>query len=307
MKENGEAVVTQKGWLQTMRTEREMMALVLDFARADERIRAVTLEGSRTNPRAPKDMFQDYDISFLVTDMQSFLDEPTWIDRFGERIILQTPEAMSMFPPELGERFSYLMLFADGNRIDLTLIPLEEKDAYCQEDKLLVVLLDKDQCLPHVPAPTDEDYWVKRPSAAFFRDCCNEFWWVSTYVAKGLWRKEILFAIEHLDRYVRPMLLKMIEWRVGIQTDFSVSIGKSGKYLEAHLSAERWQKLLSTYPGGSYEGVWTALFAMGELFREVAGEVADAFGYEYPQGDDERVTSYLYRVSQLAPDAKQIF
>ncbi|GED27718.1 aminoglycoside 6-adenylyltransferase [Brevibacillus agri] len=290
-----------------MRSEREMMELVLDFARADERIRAVTLEGSRSNPRAPKDMFQDYDISYLVTDMQSFLDDPDWIDVFGERIILQTPEDMAMFPPDLGRRFSYLMLFTDGNRIDLTLIPLDEKDEYCREDKLLRVLLDKDQCLPEVPPSTDEDYWVKRPSAEYFRDCCNEFWWVSTYVAKGLWRREILFAIEYLERYVRPMLMKMVEWRVGIQTDFSVSIGKGGKYLEAHLTAERWQKLLSTYPGGSYEGVWAALFAMGELFREVANEVAAALGYAYPQGDDERVTHYLQRVSRLAPDATEIF
>lgn len=290
-----------------MRSEQEMFDLILNFAKQDDRIRAVTLGGSRTNPNVPKDIFQDYDIGFLVTDMDSFIRDPHWVDVFGERIIMQMPEAMSMFPPELGNRFSYLMLFTDGNRIDLTLIPLEEKDRHLREDKLLMVLLDKDHCLPPVPPPTDEDYWVKRPSPEYFADCCNEFWWVSTYVAKGLWRREILYAQEHLNRYVRPMLMKMLEWQVGFRTGFSVSIGKCGKYLEKYMPESSWNKLMSTYADGTYEGVWNALFAMGDLFRETAMEVARHLNVEYPLEADERVVHYLQHVRHLPREASEIF
>ena len=45
-----------------MRTEEQMMKLILDTAKEDERILAVYMNGSRTNPNAPKDIFQDYDI-----------------------------------------------------------------------------------------------------------------------------------------------------------------------------------------------------------------------------------------------------
>ncbi|MBA4534572.1 aminoglycoside 6-adenylyltransferase [Brevibacillus halotolerans] len=275
-----------------MRSEKEMLEMIFGFAKNDERIRAVTLEGSRTNPNVPKDLFQDFDISYLVTDIDSFIEDSEWIHVFGDRIILQTSEAMSMFPPELGRRFSYLMLFTDGNRIDLTLIPLSEAQKYSKEDKLLLVLMDKENCLPKVPSPTDVDYWVKRPSAAFFADCCNEFWWVSTYVAKGLWRREIFYAQGHLNRYVRPMLLTMLEWKVGIQTDFSISVGKNSKYLEKYLSEQCWESLLSTYSDGSYEDTWKALFTMGELFRSTAKYVADHLHYTYPQDDDQRVTAF---------------
>jgi len=285
-----------------MRTEQEMMGMILDFARQEGRIRAVTLEGSRTNLNVPRDHFQDYDITFLVTDMSFFVDDLNWIDHFGERIIMQKPEAMSMFPPDLGNYFSYLMLFTDGNRIDLTLVPLEEKESYRESDKLLQVLLDKDNCLDLPPA-TDVDYWVKRPSAEFFADCCNEFWWVSTYVAKGLWRKEILYAMDHLQLYVRPMLMKMLEWHVGIQTHFSLSIGKNGKYLEKYLSRERWELLMTTYPKADYEEVWISLFAMGELFRMTASEVANQLGYDYPIEEDDQVTAYLHKVRTLPTDA----
>lgn len=288
-----------------MRSEQQMMELVLEVARQDDRVRAVTLEGSRTNPNVPKDIFQDYDISYHVTEMDSFLSDPSWIDVFGERVIMQTPEDMAMFPPELGKRFSYLMLFTDGNRIDMTLIPLEEKEAYCQEDKLLKVLLDKDGTFPIVPSPTDADYWVKRPSAAFYADCCNEFWWVSTYVAKGLWRQEILYAQEHLNKHVRAMLMNMLEWEVGTRTDFSLSIGKCGKYLKNYLPEDRWNLLMATCAGGCYEEVWNALFAAGRLFRLTAVDVATRLGYTYPLEEDQRVTDYLERVRKLPQGSTQ--
>jgi aminoglycoside 6-adenylyltransferase len=142
-------------------------------------------------------------------------------------MIMRMPEDMDLFPPELDGNFSCLMLFSDGNRIDLTLCPIEKKENWNNGDKLSIVLLDKDQSLPNLPTPSDQDYWVRRLSAAFYADCCNEFWWVSTYVAKGLWRREITYAMDHMNMNVRPMLIKMLEWKVGIDTNFSLSTGKT--------------------------------------------------------------------------------
>lgn len=286
-----------------MRSEQEMLDLILGVARLDDRVRAVAMNGSRTNPRAPKDMFQDYDIVYLVTEMESYLRDHSWVDVFGERMIMQMPDAMAVAPGQSPRRrFAYLMQFMDGNRIDLTLVPIDQTAAYSKEDKLTVVLLDKDSCMPAMPFPTDEDYWVKAPSAKSFADCCNEFWWVSPYVAKGLWREEMLYALQHLD-IVRTMLQRMLEWQVGIETSFSVSIGKSGKYLERYLSQESWQGLLATYADGSYESAWRSLFAAGDLFRQTATLVAGHFGYDYSVADDRRVSAYLCCVWKSPTDA----
>ena len=54
-----------------MRSEKEMMDLVLSLAEQDERIRIVTLEGSRANINIPKDEFQDYDITYFVSGIVS--------------------------------------------------------------------------------------------------------------------------------------------------------------------------------------------------------------------------------------------
>ncbi|WML31311.1 aminoglycoside 6-adenylyltransferase [Neobacillus sp. OS1-32] len=285
-----------------MRSEQEMVDLILSLAKRDDRIRAVAMNGSRTNPNAPKDLFQDFDIVYLVNEMDSFIQDEKWIDIFGERIIMQTPEKRSLSC----NRYPYLMLFSDGNRIDLTLIPLNKKDEYLQEDKLTVILLDKDQTLPDIAPPTDKDYWVKRPSEEDFLTCCNEFWWVATYVAKGLWRKEILYAQEHLNNYVQPMLLKMLEWQVGIQNDFAVSIGKCGKYLEKFLPEDTWRELMTTFSDGKYESVWKALFSMTNLFRATAKSVAESLNFEYHDDDDKRVTNYLKQVKELPSNAVEI-
>ncbi len=273
-----------------MRTEQDMMKMLFDIAKQDERIRIMTLEGSRTNVNIPKDEFQDYDVTFFVSDVEAFTANDHWLGQFGTIIMMQKPEDMELFPPaEKG--YSYLMLFDDYNKIDLTLLPLSELDHYLDGDKLIKVLMDKDSRIQRDVVPSDIDYHVKKPTMREYDDCCNEFWNVTPYVVKGLCRKEILFAIDHLNQILRYELLRMISWKVGIETGFSLSVGKNFKFMDQYISEELWNRLLSTYRMDSYEAVWGSLFACHELFREAAKEVAKRLGYEYP-GYDENVTRY---------------
>lgn len=142
-----------------MRTEQEMMELLLGYARSDERIRLVTMEGSRTNVNISPDQFQDYDISYFVTEMDSYKADDAWLDVFGIRLIMQKPEDMELFPPTLGNWFSYLMLFEDGTRIDLKLVPVDEvEDYFAKSDGLVKVLLDKDSLIRQEVIPADQKY-----------------------------------------------------------------------------------------------------------------------------------------------------
>lgn len=67
-----------------MRAEEEMMNLIIGYAMNDNRIRAVYMNGSRTNPNAPKDLFQDFDIVYVVTETASFIRDESWILHFGD-------------------------------------------------------------------------------------------------------------------------------------------------------------------------------------------------------------------------------
>lgn len=257
-----------------MRSEKEMMDLVLSLAEQDERIRIVTLEGSRANINIPKDEFQDYDITYFVSDIEPFISNDDWLNQFGNIIMMQKPEDMELFPAE-EKGYSYIILFDDYNKIDLTLLPLEELGNYLNDDKLIKIILDKDGRIQQAVVPTDMDYHIRKPSAREYDDCCNEFWNTTTYVVKGLCRKEILFAIDHFNQIVRHELLRMISWKVGIETGFKLSVGKNYKFIERYISEDLWEKLLSTYRMDSYENIWEALFLCHQLFRAVSGEVAE--------------------------------
>lgn len=83
----------------------------------------------------------DFDVVYLVKEFGTFISNSTWIDVFGERLILQMPEAMRN--PDDSGYFNWQMIFTEGYRIDLTLIPYE-KSELIKHDSAIVVLLDKD-------------------------------------------------------------------------------------------------------------------------------------------------------------------
>jgi aminoglycoside 6-adenylyltransferase len=267
-----------------------MMDLILGFAKNDERVRLVSMEGSRLNKNAPRDRFQDYDIAFFVTDMESYRKNDDWLDVFGRRIIMQKPQSMTMFPPAPGNHHTYLMLYEDGNRIDLTLNPLGELETLIgKADSLTKILLDKDSRCPPLPEPSDRDYHVKKPSAEFVDDCCNEFWWLSTYVAKGLCRNELFYALHHLE-LMQKQLLTMISWKAGAGR--AVSVGKSFKYLEKFTAPALWERILQSCGVPSVEGCRGALQNACALFREISAELTAALGYPLPPYGD-KVEAYL--------------
>ena len=293
-----------------MRTADEMFELILTVAHGDERVRAVYLNGSRADPNQRRDVLQDFDVVYAVTDTASFLADPDWIRVFGERLLLQEPDRVDAVlgkPVDSTRRHAYLMQFLDGNRIDLTLQSLEALAEDYGSDKLTVPLLDKDGRLPRLPEPSDEDHWVHRPSQEEFAACCNEFWWVAPYCAKGLWRKEILYAAETLNAWVRPQLLTLLRWSAGVRTDFRVSLGKADKHLDEHVEADIWNRLLRTYDLSGYPSAWEALDSACRLFAETAPTVSHDLGFEYDEGEALNSILFIRRIRELPATATDIF
>jgi aminoglycoside 6-adenylyltransferase len=69
-----------------------MLELIVDTAKRDDRIRAVVMNVSRAVLTTPRDIFQDFDIVYMVTDVASFRNDPSWVDRFGARMIPPTTD-----------------------------------------------------------------------------------------------------------------------------------------------------------------------------------------------------------------------
>lgn len=290
-----------------MRNEQQMIDLIVGFAENDERIRAVCMNGSRTNPNAPADCFSDYDIVYIVSDRDEFVNNSEWINVFGERIIMQEPENMELFKPELYPSYTYLMQFTDGNRIDLMIKPISEVQKYIAEDRLLRVLLDKDNLFAALPEPSDCSYYVRKPTQRCFGDCANEFWWTACYVAKGLWRGELLYSAYHMESCVRSELLRMMSWYAGALNDFEVSVGKCCKYLNKYIYKDDYSKLLSTLDCSDEQSCYKALFTAMNLFDKYAEMTADMLGYMYDIKTASETRRFIEHIWHLPKDAKEIY
>ena len=274
-----------------MRNEEVMMDLILGIAKADERVRAVSMEGSRANPQVPKDQYQDYDITYYVTDIAPFYNNPAWVTgKFGKPLIMQMPEAMRC--PDGSGHFNYQMIFTDGNRLDLTFQPKK----YTDGGEPSVVLLDKDNgggFLPHLPPLSDAIYHIKPPSPLFYYSCCNNFWWCLNNVAKGIARDELSYVMNMLNEVARSELHDMIGWYIGTQHGFNLSVGKSGKYFKRYLTPELYEQYAATYSGSDYNDIWAAIYAMCDLFHTLALLVSAHFGFTYRQDEEDGMRIYL--------------
>ena len=287
-----------------MRSEKEMLELLTDVARKDDRIRAAYLEGSRANQAVPRDIFQDYDVGYLVTDTKPFREDRSWIDQFGERLYMQYPEECGDSPSDVENCYGWLIQFTDGNRLDLHVHTPAEA---LRNLELYITLIDKDHLLPQQQMVSDERYWVKRPTDKKFHDTCNEFWWCLNNVAKGLWRDELPYVMDMLNDPVRPMLRRLLEWKAGIATDFSASMGKSGKYLKNHLPAPVYDAYLRTYPEARTDDIWDAVYTLCDLFQETAVEVSEKLGLPYDFTEAENSYGYLKHIRALPPNATEIY
>ena len=262
-----------------MRTEPQMLDLILQTAKVLQ-VSAVAMSGSRTNPKAPKDEFQDYDVVFVVDDLDNLTSDLSWLDQFGKRIIEQEVT--------LGHRRLYLMLFEDGKRIDLTLCPKDHIQEWVDSEAGFTVLEDKKGLFePYFPSP--QRFWTSPASQTDFEKACNEFWWVSAYVVKGICRKQAIYATDHLYGICQQELLKILAWQVASDRG-KVDIGKNYKYLFQYLPAEKEFSNLLDF--SSVEKITQSLFSTMNLFHREAQILAQKMGFAYDKEVAEKMMRY---------------
>ncbi|MDU6317540.1 MAG: aminoglycoside 6-adenylyltransferase [Streptococcus mitis] len=264
-----------------MRTETEMLDVILKTAKTLQ-VKAVAVSGSRACPKAPKDEFQDYDVVYVVDDLDNLTSDLSWLDQFGKRIIEQEVT--------LGHRRLYLMLFEDGNRIDLTLCPKEDINEWVDSEAGFTVLVD-DKGLFESYSSSPERFWIHTASETDFKNSCNEFWWVSTYVVKGICRKQVIYAIDHLYGICQQELLKVLAWQVASDKG-TVDVGKNYKNLFNYLPIEKEKEFSNLLDFSSIDKITQSLFATMELFHEESQFLANKMGFNYDKEVAERMIEY---------------
>ena len=263
------------------RSQEQMLRLISQTAKSLQ-VEAAALSGSRTNQRVQTDEFQDYDVVYIVDDLDNLTSDLSWLDQFGKRIIEQHNV--------LGNRRLYLMLFEDGNRIDLTLCPTEYIQEWVDSEAGFTVLEDKKGLFePYFPSP--HRFWTSPASEMDFKKTCNEFWWVSAYVVKGICRKQVIYATDHLYGICQQELLKVLAWQVASDRG-KVDIGKNYKYLFNYLPAEKKKEFSNLLDFSSLDKIIQSLLATMQIFHQEAQSLSQKMGFEYDREVAEKMIQY---------------
>ncbi|PTM59900.1 aminoglycoside 6-adenylyltransferase [Desmospora activa] len=284
-----------------MRNEQEVLEQILQFAKRDPNIRCVVMNGSRTNPNAPKDFMQDYDVDFYLADVKNhpYNTDRAWIDGFGDRVVVQYE-----YFEEDGSSI-FMMQFQDSVRIDLSFKDVKSiREVF--DDSLSKVLLDKDNLNLELPEPSDRSYLVKQPSKYLWDLHMVELWWLQVYIAKELWRDELPRVKNLYDYYFMESLQYLLEWHVGVNYDWNVNVGSSGKWLKRFLEPDIYEEYLSLYCGADPEEQWEKLFQAGAFIRKVGVPLAERLGFDYPLEDERRVAAYIEKIRKLPSDAQSL-
>lgn len=264
-----------------MRAETEMLNLILQTAKTLQ-VKAVAMSGSRANPKALKDEFQDYDVVYVVDDLDNLTSDLSWLEHFGKRLIEQHVL--------LDQRHLYLMLFEDGNRIDLTLCPKEHMKEWVDSESKFIVLEDeKDLFESYSPSP--KRHWITPATETDFKNSCNEFWWVSAYVAKGICRKQVIYATDHLYGICQQEFLKILAWQVASNRGV-VDIGKNYKYLFNYLPTEKEKEFSNLLDFSSIEKLSQSLLATMQFFHREAQRLAQKLEFHYDKEVAEKMIEY---------------
>ena len=281
----------------TLPSETEVLDKVVRWANARPDIRAVIISSSRVRPGAPVDMLSDYDVILAVTDVERFAHDDAWIHEYGRLMVLWGDQSQLYGLPT----YFRGAIYADYVKVDWSIWPIALLERVAAEPSLpdtldvgYKVLLDKDSLTAGWLPPSYRAHIPARPTAAEYLAVVEEFWWSATYVAKSLWRDELVFARFCLDQDMRlGVCRKMLEWRIELDHDWSLKPGVLGRGLKKLLPADVWEELEATFVGPGLEENWEA------LFRRVGREVGSALGYAYPMSTDAEVSAYLEAVREM--------
>ena len=277
-----------------MRDRLKVLDEILDFAKNNDNIRAVVLQGSLANPINRVDELSDLDPLFYVKDVKEFIEHDEWINKFGV-IISRVYEDWKL--ADDSQFYIKMVIYEDGLKVDFGIAPIE---AIKIIDNLMLykVLLDKDNLIKPLNIVTEKKFHPNKPTSWEYQKVLNNFFWDITYIAKSLHREEMYFA-KFMFENINKMIRKLLSWHLGITHNWEVNIGLEGRYLKTLLSEDLWNKVLATFSGSNVVDNWKAIYAACDLARELGKEIADKLDFTYPLEQDVTIVNYLKSIEKM--------
>ncbi len=274
-----------------MRILEEALNKLIEFSKKSDNIRALILQGSYINPKAPIDTFSDLDPLFYVKDLDEFIHNDDWKNYFGEPISFFNDEGS--YKDNL-KWYTRLTIYSDGFKMDFGFQSVKLAK-YANDMKLYKIYLDKDGILPKPEVIDERKFYIKKPTEIEFLDRMNTFYFDTSYIVKSLLREEYIFE-KYIEAEIHEnKITKLLEWYIAIKNDYKVNTGLKGRYIKKYLTEEEWQMVLDTYSDGTYENTVNALFASFKLVKYLGSFITKELKYNYPAKHEKDMFAYCLK------------
>jgi aminoglycoside 6-adenylyltransferase len=262
-------------------------------------VRSAIVLGSQTRVDSPADDLSDLDLAVIVTDPSIYLSDTVWLRRFGE------PCLTFVESTAVGDFREQRVLFKDGRDVDVSLLPavavrrmIEQQVPAEIADVLsrgFIILVDKDGLAERL---TDKARWAesvdKLPTESKWRETSNDFLYHIVWAAKKARRGELWVAKSSCDGYQKNLLLLLIEWHARMKGQRDT--WHKGRFLERWADPAILRELPRTFAEYTLADVQRAIMANLRFYERFGREVADHFGYDFP---DDGYSFVADQVKQL--------
>ncbi len=272
----------------------------VQWAQAEDNIRAALVIGSRARTDHPADEWSDLDVILLVDDPEPYWATTDWLRHVG------VPWLTFIEPLHDGRGFERRALFEGGLDVDFVPSPVvffrQMLDTGLLPDVADLLhrgvrfLVDKEgfaerlKQIPVVPLP------YQPPTEAEVLNLVHDFWYHTVWTAKKLRRGELWTAKSCCDSYLKQLLRQMLEWHTQARQGASVDTWMSGRFLEEWADARAIATLPVVFARYDEADVWRALLSTMELFHWLAVETAEALGHAYPFNGEVYATQTVRRL-----------
>jgi aminoglycoside 6-adenylyltransferase len=271
------------------------LAGIINWANNEEPVRALILEGSRGS-KNPPDELADFDINVFATTHEPYTQDDGWLSTIGE-VWVYSPDKYEWNSEIIPTR---LVIFKGGVKVDFSFISIEMLNQFANSTYLdlgYTVLLDKDGKTDELSPPTYGGLRPARPTEDGFTSLVREFWFEAYHVAKYLKREE-LWLVKARDWATKEFLLKMIEWHAHATHEADYRSSYLGKHMKSWIDKGVWRALHRTFAHFDKEDSWNGLLETIHLFRRLASETAESFGFAYPDDVDRNITGFILKLKE---------
>ncbi len=275
----------------------EIERRITAWAETQPGIRAVVVIGSRVRQDHPADELSDLDLILFAEDFGPYLASRDWLDTFGEVCVwIQEWITTSTNATPCPE---FLVVYEGGRKLDFAFFPVDELRRMVEEHALANVylrgyraLVDKDGLAARLPSAPSTLPPAEKPSAEAFAALNRQFWYAALQVARTI-RRGDLWRSQRRDYTLKEHLLTMIEWHARARYGLDRDTWHSGRFMREWADPPVWEALYVAFGHFDAEDSARALRATLVLFRRLASETAQSWGYVYPARLDEQITALV--------------